>query len=337
MTDATYKPAIDRYTNTDYRRCGRSGLFLSPVSLGLWHNFGHDRHYDVQRSIVRKAFDLGVTSIDIANNYGPPPGAAEEIFGRILRDDLHPYRDELVISTKAGYRMWSGPYGDYGSRKYLLASLDQSLRRLGVDYVDIFYHHRMDPQTPLEESLGALATAVQQGKALYVGLSNYSPEKTRQAAQILHDMGVPLLICQPSYSMFNRTIEHGLLSTLNDLGVGAAVFSPLQQGLLTSRYLGGVPEGSRAASNGFLTARQVKDRAYLHRAHSLQEVAAERGQSLAQMALAWVLRHREVTTAIVGASSAAQLSENVRSLSNTSFTAEELRIIDTYAVHGTAA
>lgn len=332
-----YSPAAYRFDNTSYRRVGRSGLQLPPISLGLWQNFGESRDPLTLRTIVRRAFDLGVTHFDLANNYGPPPGSAETHFGRILAKDFASLRDEMVISTKAGYRMWDGPYGDGGSRKYLLSSLDQSLDRLGLDYVDIFYHHREDPETPLEETMGALAHAVRSGKALYAGISNYSPEKTRLAARILEDLGTPLLIHQPSYSMFNRHIEDGLLDTVDELGVGLAAFSPLQQGLLTNRYMSGVPQTSRAGgSSPSLSVKQVNDPKYQQRVRGLSEVAHDRGQSLAQMALAWALRRPQVSTALVGASSVHQLEQNIDTLKNLDFTEEELRRIDKYAIDGTA-
>jgi L-glyceraldehyde 3-phosphate reductase len=310
-----------------YRRSGRSGLQLPAVSLGLWHNFGRDRELETGRAIVRRAFDLGITHFDLANNYGPPPGAAEETFGALLREDLAPYRDELVISTKAGYDMWPGPYGDAGSRKYLLASLDQSLRRMGLDYVDIFYSHRPDPETPLEETMGALDAAVRQGKALYAGISSYAAEETRQAAAILEELGTPLLIHQPNYSLLDRWIEPELLDALGLLGVGCIVFSPLQQGLLTDKYLEGIPEGSRAAWSPFLPPERVTDelRSMLR---PLNRIALERGQSLAQMALAWTLRDPRVTSTLIGASSVAQLEENVAALDRLDFTREELDAID---------
>jgi L-glyceraldehyde 3-phosphate reductase len=319
-----------------YRRAGRSGLDLPALSLGLWHNFGEGRGFESQRAIVRRAFDLGITHIDLANNYGSPYGSAEQTFGRILAADLAPFRDELVVSTKAGYDMWPGPYGDGGSRKYLLSSLDQSLTRLGLDYVDIFYHHRPDTTTPIEESMGALATAVQQGKALYVGVSNYDPEQTRRAAAVLRDLGVPLLIHQPSYSMFNRTVEEGLLDAVTETGIGSIVFSPLAQGLLTDRYLDGtVPSDSRAATSRFLSEERISD-TYLDRARGLSAIAAERGQTLAQLALSWVLRHDAVTSALIGASSVGQLEQNVAALDAPALTADELARIDEFAVHGTA-
>ena len=315
-----------------YRRCGRSGLELPALSLGLWHNFGHDRPYDTQRAIVRRAFDLGITHIDLANNYGPPYGAAEINFGRMLADDLAPYRDELVVSTKAGYDMWPGPYGDRGSRKYLLASLDQSLARMGLDYVDIFYSHRLDPDTPLEETMGALDTAVRSGRALYVGISSYNSERTRQAAAILRDLGTPLLIHQPSYSMFNRWIEDDhLLDTLEEVGAGCIAFSPLAQGLLTDRYLRGVPSDSRVATGGAMDRSMLtEDR--LARVRALADVAAKRGQSLAQLALAWALRDQRMTSLVIGASSVAQLEENVGALDRLDLTDDELADIDQYAV-----
>lgn len=337
MSIDAYSPAAYRFDNTPYRRVGRSGLHLPPISLGLWQNFGESRDPLTLRTIVRRAFDLGVTHFDLANNYGPPPGSAETHFGRILEKDFGSLRDEMVISTKAGYQMWDGPYGDGGSRKYLLSSLDQSLGRLGLDYVDIFYHHREDPDTPLEETMGALAHAVRSGKALYAGISNYSPEKTRLAARILEDLGTPLLIHQPSYSMFNRHIENGLLETVDELGVGLAAFSPLQQGLLTNRYMSGVPQTSRAGSSSpSLSVKQVNDPKYQQRVRGLSEVAHDRGQSLAQMALAWALRHPQVSTALVGASSVHQLEQNIDTLKKLDFTDEELRRIDEFAIDGTA-
>jgi len=323
-------PAADRYERMTYNRCGRSGLQLPAVSLGLWQNFGHDRPLDTIRSISRRAFDLGITHFDLANNYGPPYGSAEENFGQLLRDDFAPYRDELVVSTKAGYDMWPGPYGEWGSRKYLLASLDQSLERLGLEYVDIFYSHRFDPDTPLEETMGALDTAVRQGKALYVGISSYSAEKTAEAAAILRDLGTPLLIHQPSYSMLNRWIEHGLLDTLGELDVGCITFSPLAQGMLTDRYLDGIPEGSRASRPGSLSPNLLTDET-LAKIRALNDIAARRGQTLAQMALAWTLRDARVTSTLVGASSVAQLEANVGALDNLEFADEELAEIDRYA------
>jgi L-glyceraldehyde 3-phosphate reductase len=327
----SYQPAEGRYDTMRYRRVGRSGLELPAISLGLWQNFGGDRPLETQRAIVRRAFDLGITHFDLANNYGPPYGSAEENFGRILATDLRGYRDELVISTKAGYDMWPGPYGDRGSRKYLLASLDQSLQRMGLPYVDIFYSHRVDPDTPLEETMGALDTAVRQGKALYAGISSYSPERTRRAAEILRGLGTPLLIHQPSYSMLNRWIEEdGLLEVLEDEGVGCIVFSPLAQGLLTDRYLDGIPEGSRASRPGTIDADQL-DEATLAKVRALHELAGRRGQSLAQMAVAWTLRDERVTSALLGASSVAQLEANVAALDNLEFGAEELAEIDRHA------
>ena len=327
----TYVAADDRYERLPYRRCGRSGLQLPVISLGLWQNFGDVSPLDTQRAILRRAFDLGVTHFDLANNYGPPYGTAEINFGRIMREDLRPYRDELVISTKAGYDMWPGPYGDWGSRKYLLASLDQSLRRMGLDYVDIFYSHRADPATPLEETMGALATAVQSGKALYAGISSYSPERTAEAAAILRQMGVPLLIHQPSYSMLNRWIERGLLEVLDREGIGCIAFSPLAQGMLTSRYLGGLPEGSRASQDGSLS-RGMLSAENMARVRALNEIAAARDQTLAQMALAWALRDERVTSVLIGASSVRQLEENLGALRRMDFTADELTAIDSHAV-----
>ncbi|MGD9528023.1 L-glyceraldehyde 3-phosphate reductase [Pseudonocardia sp.] len=320
----------ERYDSMPYRRCGRSGLKLPAISLGLWQNFGDDRPLAVQREIVLRAFDLGITHIDLANNYGPPYGSAERNFGRMLAADLAPYRDELVISTKAGWDMWPGPYGELGSRKYLLASLDQSLARMGLDYVDIFYSHRFDPETPLEETMGALDAAVRAGKALYVGISSYSPERTAQAAEILRGLGTPLLIHQPSYSMLNRWIEDGLLDVVEREGVGVIGFSPLAQGMLTDRYLNGVPEGSRAAQDGSLD-RQWLSEENLDRIRALAAIAEKRGQSLAQMALAWTLRDPRVTSTLVGASSVAQLESNVAALANPDFDADELAEIDRYA------
>ena len=314
-----------------YRRTGRSGLLLPAVSLGLWQNFGHDVPMERQQQILRRAFDLGVTHIDLANNYGPPYGSAEANFGEHLRRDFAPYRDELVISSKAGYDMWAGPYGDFGSRKYLLASLDQSLSRMGLDYVDIFYSHRADPNTPLEETMGALHTAVTSGKALYAGISSYSPERTRQAAEILADLGTPLLIHQPSYSLFNRWIEDGLLATLDDLGVGCIAFSPLAQGLLTDRYLGGIPTDARAAREGSMQKNMVND-ATLAGIRALTDIAENRGQSLAQLAISWTLRNSGVTSALVGASSVRQLEANLASVAHLDFTAEELAAIDQRAI-----
>jgi L-glyceraldehyde 3-phosphate reductase len=327
----TYVAADDRYGRMLYRRSGRSGLELPAVSLGLWQNFGHDRPLDTSRAIVRRAFDLGITHFDLANNYGPPYGSAEENFGRLIAEDLRPYRDELVISTKAGYDMWPGPYGDRGSRKYLLASLDQSLARMGLDYVDIFYSHRVDPETPLEETMGALDAAVRAGKALYVGISSYSAEKTEQAAAILRELGTPLLIHQPSYSLLNRWIEDGLLDALGKLGVGCITFSPLAQGMLTDKYLGGIPAGSRAARGESFSPKLLTDEA-LERIRALNDIASGRGQSLAQLALAWTLRDPRVTSTRIGATSVAQLEANVASLDRLDFSQEELAEIDLYAV-----
>ncbi|HEY1671702.1 MAG TPA: L-glyceraldehyde 3-phosphate reductase [Streptosporangiaceae bacterium] len=328
----TYIAADDRYQNKmPLRRCGRSGIELPEISLGLWQNFGDDRPLDVQRAILRRAFDLGVTHFDLANNYGPPYGGAELNFGRLLREDFRPYRDELILSTKAGYDMWPGPYGDRGSRKYLLASLDQSLSRMGLEYVDIFYSHRSDPDTPLEETMGALHTAVQSGRALYAGISSYSAERTAQAGAIMRELGTPLLIHQPSYSMLNRWIEQGLLDVLAREGIGCIAFSPLAQGLLTGKYLNGVPEGSRATQNGSLSADQLTEQTLDH-IRALSQVAERRGQSLAQLALSWVLRDPRVTSALIGASSVKQLEENLAAAQNTTFSDEELAEIDRHAV-----
>ena len=327
----TYAPATDRYERMSYRRSGRSGLQLPAISLGLWHNFGHDdRPLEVGRAIIRRAFDLGVTHFDLANNYGPPYGSAEENFGQIFQDDLAPFRDELVISTKAGYDMWPGPYGEWGSRKYLLASLDQSLRRMGLDYVDIFYSHRFDPETPLEETMGALDTAVRQGKALYVGISSYSAAKTAEAYAILRELGAPFVIHQPSYSLLNRWIEGGLLDTLGELGIGCIVFSPLAQGMLTDKYLDGIPEGSRATRHSSLSPDLITDDV-LEKIRALNEIAAARGQTLAQLALAWTLRDPRVTSALIGASSVSQLEANVATLDRLDFTEDELAEIDRFA------
>ena len=345
-----YLAAADRYQHLGYRRCGRSGIKLPEISLGLWQNFGSDTPLDRQRAIILRAFDLGVTHFDLANNYGghtlntsddplgrldygPPYGSAERNFGRIVREDLRRYRDELIISTKAGYDMWPGPYGDWGSRKYLLASLDQSLARMGLDYVDIFYSHRADPDTPLEETMGALATAVTSGRALYAGISSYSAERTAQAAAILRQLGTPLLIHQPSYSMLNRWVEDGLLDTLDAEGAGCIAFSPLAQGLLTGKYLAGVPGGSRASQGGSLTPDQLTEE-NLARVSGLHEIALERGQSLAQMALSWVLRDQRVTSALIGASSVAQLEENLAAAGQPGFSQSELAAIDRSAVEG---
>ena len=327
----THLPADTRYESMPYRRTGRSGLKLPAISLGLWQNFGGTVPVETQRAILRRAFDLGVTHFDLANNYGPPYGSAETNFGRIFGEDFSAHRDETVISTKAGYDMWPGPYGNFGSRKYLLSSLDASLNRMGLDYVDIFYSHRADPETPLEETMGALHTAVTSGRALYAGISSYSPERTRQAAAILADLGTPLLIHQPSYSMFNRWVEDGLLDTLDDLGVGCIAFSPLAQGLLTDRYLNGVPEGSRASQAGSMSRDMVND-ATVGRIRALTEIADARGQSLAQLALSWVLRRETVTSALVGASSVKQLETNIAAIDNLAFTAEEVTAIDAHAV-----
>jgi L-glyceraldehyde 3-phosphate reductase len=313
-----------------YRRCGRSGLKLPAVSLGLWHNFGHGTPFDDVRAMVRTAFDLGITHFDLANNYGPPPGSAEEQFGEVLARDLAPFRDELVISTKAGYRMWDGPYGEWGSRKYLLSSLDASLDRMGLDYVDVFYSHRYDPDTPLEETMGALASAVQQGKALYAGVSSYSAAKTREAARLLRAMGVPLLIHQPSYSLLNRWIEADLLDALEEVGAGAIVFSPLAQGLLTTKYLGEVPATARVHTADSFRPEFLRDEV-LAKVRALNDLAQGRGQSLAQMALAWCLRDPRVTSVLIGASSAAQVAENVAALDRLEFDDDELAAIDRFA------
>jgi L-glyceraldehyde 3-phosphate reductase len=326
-----YEPAAGRYEGMGYRRCGRSGLVLPPISLGLWHNFGHDRPFATQQAICRRAFDLGVTHFDLANNYGPPYGAAEENFGRMLATDFAAHRDELVISTKAGYDMWPGPYGDGGSRKYLLASLDQSLRRMGLDYVDIFYSHRVDPDTPLDETMSALATAVDQGKALYAGISSYSSARTAEAAELLADRGVPLLIHQPSYSLLNRWIEDdGLLDTLEEVGAGCIAFSPLAQGMLTDRYLDGIPADSRVATGGALDRGMVTDDR-MAQVRALGEIAEARGQSLAQMALAWALRDPRMTSLVLGVSSVAQLEANIAALDGLSFGDDELAAIDRHA------
>jgi L-glyceraldehyde 3-phosphate reductase len=326
----TYVASQDRYDSLSYRRSGRSGLQLPAISLGLWQNFGADRPLETSRAILRRAFDLGITHFDLANNYGPPYGSAEESFGRIMAKDLRPYRDELIISTKAGYDMWPGPYGDWGSRKYLLASLDQSLSRMGLDYVDIFYSHRADPETPLEETMGALDTAVRQGKALYAGVSSYSAERTEEAARILRSMGTPLTIHQPSYSLFNRWIEGGLLDVLSSEGAGCIVFSPLAQGLLTDKYLDGVPESSRAAEEGSFSREMLTDE-NIERVRALNEIAQRRGQSLAQLALAWTLRDPRVTSALIGASSVEQLEQNVAALERLDFDDAELAEIERYA------
>jgi L-glyceraldehyde 3-phosphate reductase len=329
----SYTVAADRYESMFYNRCGRSGLQLPAVSLGLWHNFGGVDDYDVGRAIVRRAFDRGVTHFDLANNYGPPPGSAEENFGRMLRDDLRPYRDELVISTKAGYLMWPGPYGEWGSRKYVLASLDQSLKRMGLDYVDIFYSHRLDPETPLEETMRALDHAVRSGKALYVGISSYSPEATRKAQAILKEMGTPCLIHQPSYSLLNRWVEDGLLDTLSELGIGCIAFSPLAQGFLTSKYLKGVPADSRAALNGSFQQSFLTE-ANLQRIRGLNAIAEKRGQTLAQMAIAWVLKDPRITSALIGARNVAQLDDSLGALDKPSFSDAELQEIHALATDG---
>lgn len=323
-----YLPSPTRYATMRYNRCGRSGLLLPAISLGLWHNFGGVDTLENQHAMLRRAFDLGSTHFDLANNYGPPPGSAEENFGKILRDDFLPYRDELILSTKAGYKMYDGPYGEWGSRKYLLASLDASLKRMGMEYVDIFYSHRPDAETPLEETMGALDHAVRSGKALYAGVSNYSAEQTRAAAKILRELGTPCLIHQPRYSMYDRWIENGLLDVLREEGIGGIAFSPLEQGLLTNRYLQGIPEDSRAAKpNTFLRREQVTDEK-IAQVKRLNEIAQERGQTLAQMAIAWVLRHREMTSALIGASRVSQIEDAVNALANLNFAGEELQQIE---------
>ncbi len=330
-----YAAADDRYSSIEYSRVGRSGLKLPAVSLGLWNNFGFDRPIETQRGILRRAFDLGVTHFDLANNYGPPAGSAETNFGRIFADDFRPFRDELIISTKAGYDMWDGPYGEWGSRKYMLSSLDASLGRMGLDYVDIFYSHRPDPETPIEETMGALATAVTSGRALYVGISNYNTEQTVAAHRALAEHKIPLLIHQPRFNMFDRHIEtEALLPTLDELGMGSIVFSPLAQGMLTDRYLNGIPTDSRAAEGRWITADNINEQ-YLGRVQALNEIAAARGQSLAQLALTWVLRHPQVTSALIGASSVAQLENNIAALSGAPLNVDEIAAIEPYAVHGT--
>ncbi|MDM5329079.1 L-glyceraldehyde 3-phosphate reductase [Neobacillus sp. CF12] len=322
----SYLANENRYAEMVYNRSGKSGLKLPAISLGLWQNYGDDKNFDTIKSMVRRAFDLGITHFDLANNYGPPPGAAERNFGRILKEDFSGYRDELIISTKAGYTMWPGPYGDWGSRKYLISSLDQSLQRLGLDYVDIFYHHRPDPETPLEETMGALDSIVRQGKALYVGLSNYGAEQTKQAAKILKELGTPCLIHQPSYSMTNRWIEDGLQDVLTEEGIGTIAFCPLAMGLLTDKYLNGIPEGSRAAANSWVASNITEDSVAM--VNQLNAIAIERNQTMAQMALAWVLRGGRVTSALIGASRVSQIEDNVGALRNLTFTDDELKQID---------
>ncbi|SMF88956.1 L-glyceraldehyde 3-phosphate reductase [Paenibacillus uliginis N3/975] len=325
----TYVASEDRYEGMKYNRCGRSGLKLPAISLGLWHNFGGIDAYENGRNMITRAFDLGITHFDLANNYGPPAGSAEETFGKVLSRDLKPYRDELIISSKAGYYMWPGPYGEWGSRKYMISSLDQSLKRMGLDYVDIFYSHRMDPDTPLEETMMALDHIVRSGKALYVGISNYTPEKTEEAIAILKSLGTPLLIHQPSYSMLNRWVENGLLDVLEENGVGTIAFTPLQQGLLTNKYLNGIPNDSRAASPSvFLNENNITPEV-LRKIRALNQMAAARGQSLAQFALAWVLRGKRVTSALIGASKVSQIEDNVATLNNLEFSKEELDRIET--------
>lgn len=327
----TYHPADNRYDTMLYRRCGRSGLKLPVISLGLWHNFGHDTSHEVKRAICRTAFDAGITHFDLANNYGPPPGSAEEAFGEILRTDFAGFRDELIISSKAGYDMWPGPYGEWGSRKYLIASCEQSLKRMGLDYVDIFYSHRFDPETPLEETCGALDSLVRQGKALYVGISSYNSQRTREAVAILKDLGTPLLIHQPSYNMLNRWVEtDGLKDTLTELGVGSIAFTPLAQGMLTGKYLGGIPDGSRATQGKSLDPGALSDRAITN-LNKLNDIAISRGQTLAQMAIAWVLREGGITSALIGASKPGQVTDCAGAVKNLEFTAEELAEIDLYA------
>ena len=329
-----YKASAERYDSMVYNHCGQSGLKLPAISLGLWQNFGHDAPEENCRAICRKAFDLGITHFDLANNYGPPPGSAESFFGRMLKTDFAPYRDEMIISTKAGYNMWPGPYGEWGSRKYLVASLDQSLKRMGLDYVDIFYSHRFDPDTPLEETMGTLDSIVRQGKALYVGLSSYNSSRTREAVEILEGLGTPCLIHQPSYSMLNRWIEDdGLLDTLEELGIGTIPFSPLAQGLLSDKYLQGVPEGSRATKGKSIREGHLSED-NLKRIKGLHGIAQKRGQSLAQMAIAWVLKDKRVTTALIGASSVAQLENSYGALGNLAFSEEELKEIDVFAQDG---
>lgn len=323
----SYQAATERYGSMKYNRCGRSGLKLPAISLGLWHNFGGTDTFENGRAMIRRAFDLGITHFDLANNYGPPPGSAELMFGQLLKTDLAPYRDELIISTKAGYHMWEGPYGDWGSRKYLLSSLDQSLKRMGLDYVDIFYSHRPDPETPIEETMMALDHAVRSGKALYVGISNYTAEQTTVAAKVLKELGTPLLIHQPKYSMLNRWIENGLQDVLEENGVGSIAFCPLAQGLLTNKYVAGIPTDSRAARNGFLKERDITEET-ITKVTKLIQVAAARGQSLAQMALVWALRGGRLTSALIGASRVSQIEENVAALSNPDFTQEELDLIE---------
>jgi L-glyceraldehyde 3-phosphate reductase len=324
----TYLPSKERYQHMTYRRCGRSGIKLSAVSLGLWHNFGHVDVMENFRKILHVAFDSGITHFDLANNYGPPPGSAEENFGKVLKDDFRGYRDEMIISSKAGYTMWDGPYGDWGSKKYLVASLDQSLKRMGLEYVDIFYHHRPDPETPLEETMAALDLIVRQGKALYAGISNYPADKAEQAIKMLKEMGTPCLIHQPKYSMFERWVENGLLDVLEREGVGCIPFSPLAQGLLTNKYLHGIPEDSRAArSTGFLQVSQVTDEK-LNKIKQLNTIAEERGQTLAQMALSWILKDNRVTSVLIGASRAEQLTDSLKCLDNITFSTEELNRIE---------
>ena len=324
-----YSASNSRYNATTYRRCGKSGIKLAPISLGLWHNFGHVDHYANAKKMIHSAFDLGITHFDLANNYGPPPGTAEENFGKVLKEGIGAYRDEMIISTKAGYLMWPGPYGEWGSRKYLIASLDQSLKRMGLDYVDIFYHHRPDPNTPLEESMGALDHIVKQGKALYVGLSNYNAADTLKATKILHKLGTPCLIHQPRYNMMDRWVENELLDVLEDKGVGCIPFSPLEQGILTNRYLNGIPEDSRAAGASIFLRKEKITAELVSKIQKLNTIALRRGQSLAQMAVAWLLKDERITSVLVGVSSVEQLKDNLKAAVNTEFTTQELQEIDT--------
>ncbi|MFD2035936.1 L-glyceraldehyde 3-phosphate reductase [Belliella marina] len=324
----TFVAKENRYDQMPFRRCGKSGLLLPEISLGLWHNFGHNADFNNARSILRQAFDFGITHFDLANNYGPPYGSAEETFGRILEKDFKNYRDELIISTKAGWDMWPGPYGNFGSKKYLIASLDQSLKRMGLEYVDIFYHHRPDPNTPLEETMGALDHIVRQGKALYVGISQYSPEDTLKASKILKDLGTPCLIHQPRYNMLNRWVENGLLDVIEEEGIGSIAFSPLGQGILTDKYLNGIPEDSRIAKDGRYLKKEVISEELLNKVKSLNQIASNRNQSLAQMAIAWLLKDPRITTVLIGVSKPSQLEDNVKSVNNTIFSKEEIDAIE---------